>query len=164
MKITALTFIMLFSMSLVAQNTVTMDVLRPLFGKEWAGTLTYLDYGSKEQTSIQVAMTVEPVNDYEIEVTFAYPGEESANSTSRITFSEDGKTFNGQNVVAVESLGNGVTEILTSEYGEDDGKHALLTYTYVIGQNIYSNEKFVLYEGEDRAILRNSYSMRSADQ
>ncbi len=93
-----------------------------------------------------------------------YPGESSANSTSTVKFSKDGKKFNGQNVEAVESLGNGMTEIVTSEYAKDNGKSALLTYTYVIGPNIYSSEKYVLYEGANRAFLRNSYSMRPADQ
>jgi hypothetical protein len=164
MRIRTLILTMLCAITLHSQDAVTMDMLRPLFGKQWTGTLTYLDYSSGEETSIPVSMTVEPKNDRAIEFAILYPGEASANNTSTVKFSKDGKTFNGQKVEAVESLGDGMTEIVTTEKGKDNGRAATMTHTYVIGPRIYSSEKFVLYEGDDKAFLRNSYSMRATDQ
>jgi len=164
MKSILFSFCLLVSTSIIGQGTISIESLRPLFNKEWAGMLMYLDYGSNEEVSIPIKMTVEPNDDHSVMMSFVYPGEEGANNTARVEISKDGKQINGQKIESAEDIGGGNLELITSEKGEDNGKPATFTYTYIIGPQIYANEKFVHYDGAERAFVRNRYTLKSTDQ
>ena len=164
MKSIILSFSLLTSLFCLGQETLSIESLSPLFDKEWAGTLMYLDYGSKKEVSIPIKMTVEPNTARSVKMNFVYPGEEGANNSAKVEISKDGKKINGQTIESIDEIGDGNLELITSDKGKDNGKPATFTYTYIIGPNIYSNEKFVLYEGAEKAFIRNRYTLRPVDQ
>src|SRR4051794_25702517 len=96
----AITIVLAFNAA--AQNIrISADDLKPLEGKQWIGTLTYLDYRSKEKTSIKSNVTVTRSKSDKLTWMFdmQYPLEPKANSKNEVKLSPDGMTFDGETVI-----------------------------------------------------------------
>ena len=148
--------ISLFCLSAKAQ-TVSGSDLAPLVGVQWNGTLMYVDYSSGNETKIPVRLTVEREDPQTFILHFEYPQEPSANGSSTIAISNDGKTLADQTVLAKQDLFDGAIELVTESVGRDNNRKASFTHTYVIGEETFTMEKHVRYEGESTGFIRNIF-------
>ena len=141
--------------------TVSVKDFKPAFGK-WKGTLTYLDYTSGKPYSMPCNISVEKnkSNSQHLILSFEYPNEQKANDKDTAVISTDGKMIDDELVVSKSKL-KGVTQIVTEKNGVDgnDRRKALFRYTFEFSNNSFSKRKEVLFDGEDKWILRNDYKM-----
>ncbi len=99
---------------------VSAKDLKPLEGNQWVGDLTYLDYQSKELTSIKtnVIITRDSTDKLKWIFTMQYPLEPKANRTEDLVLSPDGLIFDGENVVERKKLPSGVLKVITTKPGK----------------------------------------------
>lgn len=143
--------------------TLTPKDLQPLIGKKWQGSLTYLDYTTKQPTSIESTLAVTPVEGKDREWTFAfgYPKEPGANSSSVVTLSADGRTFDGETIRERRRTKTGLV-VVTETQGQDDNRPATLEHTYTVSQKEFSIQKRVRFDGTSEWVLRNTYRWTDA--
>jgi len=134
------------------------DELDVLTGKHWTGTLTYLDYGSGELTTIPTELTVKNKGQGVYEWGTAYPKEPGHNSTDELTISSDGKVLDGENVTERMLTGN-FLKIVTEKTGTDNHKAARFGFTYLIGKNAFSRKKEVRYDVQENWFMRNELKL-----
>lgn len=150
-----------FAVTASAQSAkVSANDLRPLEGKEWVGSLAYLDYSSKRKTSIKSNITVTRSSKDKLTWVFAmkYPLEPDANHTEEVKLSPDGGSFDGETVIERTKLSNGVLRIVTSKPGKDDGRDATFRHTYLISRSSFSFRKEVKLESTTDYFERNTYT------
>lgn len=156
--------ILIISVLLVAASaqtaTISPDDLKTLEGPPWIGGLTYLDYSSNKKTLIKSNVTVSrsAADKFTWTFEYQYPDEPKANSKESVVLSPDGKTFDGETVVARTKLPPGTLRFVTTKNGEDNGKKALYRYTYLAGKNNFSVKKEVRLEGTAEFFVRNEYA------
>jgi len=128
--------------------------LTGLGGKDWAGALTYLDYGSGEKVSLDVTANV-TVKLNCLGVAISYTDEPEANSKEEICISEDGSEFGGAKLVSLQRLGPDFIALQTEGKGEDDNKPALIRQNYILSTTALTSGKEVSFDDGETWIERN---------
>lgn len=136
--------------------------LQPVEGAQWAGTLTYLDYGRNKKVSIpsNLVVTRSAADRRSWVFEYKYPDEPKADGKKTVTVGKDGRTVNGATVVERTAFVDKTLKLVTEEAGTDNDKAALLRLTYLLGAKSFSIKKEVKYEGAGEFILRNEYSWK----
>lgn len=140
--------------------TVSARDLKPLEGRQWTGTLTYLDYTSGKKTTIKSNIVVTRSSSDALSWTFEmyYPLEPAADGKDEVSLSLDGRTFNGEAVIESTKLPGGILRVVTTAPGKDDNRNATIRHTYLIGKRTFSIQKEVKFDGTDEFIERNIYN------
>ena len=156
-------FVLLITAGLntAAQEKVSISDFKPLTGK-WMGTLTYLDYtsGKPYTMSCNITVIIDEINIRQFVYDVEYPNEPKANGRDTAVINTEGKMIDDERVVSNSNVKE-VTKIVTEKSGVDgnDRRKALFRYTYEFSNNSFSKRKEVLFDGEDKWILRNEYKM-----
>ncbi len=156
-----LLLVIAFAVTASAQTaSISARDLRPIEGKQWTGTLTYLDYTSGKRTTIKSNIVVTHSGSDALSWTFEmyYPLEPAANGKDDVKLSLDGRTFNGEAVIESTRLPGGILRVVTTAPGKDDNRDATFRHTYLIGKKTFSIRKEVRFDGTDEFIERNIYS------
>jgi hypothetical protein len=114
---------------------ISMADFESLQGDGWSGTLSYLNYKSKERSSIPVALSIDTSRRYAVKYSIKYPGEEQYNDTSKIKISKDGLKIDGKPVVARIVLDTGAIQMVTAFRDKDDNRAADIRMTYTTSTN-----------------------------
>ncbi len=139
---------------------VTEKDLKPLDGKLWTGSLTYIDYTSKNKTTIESNLMVSRSVTHAMTWVFElqYPQESGAGSKDEVRISPDGRSLDGEMVIERTLLPKGVLRIVTTGPGRDDNRNAVFRHTYTISKSAFSIRKEVKFDGTDEFFERNTYS------
>lgn len=144
----------------ISGQTISPNDLKLIEGKQWIGTLTYLDYGSNKKTSIKSNVTItksdKKVGTWRFD--YAYPDEPKADSKEDAILSSDGKTFDGETVIENTKLPGGGRRIVTTKPGKDNDRTALYRFTYDFTSTKFSVRKDVLIDGSKEYFERNTYA------
>jgi hypothetical protein len=147
----------LFPINNYSQNNVTTDDLKTLLG-EWAGTLTYTDYGTNKPFTMPANLIVsQGKNNYQLILNINYPKEPNANSKDKIKISKDGSQLNKLDIKSKVVLPNGLIQITTQYSGKDNEKKALIKNIYFIGTSDFIIRKEVKFENSEDWLIRNEY-------
>lgn len=151
-----------FGGALPGSPTIKGTDLQQLTGRQWVGTLTYLDYGRNKKVSIPVTLDVTRSTKDNLTWTFTmrYPDEPKANNPDEVAISKDGRTLDGETVVERMSLPAETVKIVTEKSGTDNDKPALFRFTYTISLRSFSIRKEVRYEGTSEFFERNEYQWK----
>ena len=130
---------------------------------DWKGTLTYLDYTSKQPYSMPCNLTIKSKKkNRKLILLYEYPNEPKANNRSKLKISKDRKFLNNKPIKTQKILDDNSVE-LTVEYPGRDGnenKNALIRIIYIIGKEKFIIRKEVLFENTKESIMRNEYSFK----
>ncbi len=129
----------------------------------WQGSLTYLDYSSREPYTMFADIEIKRIGKTNKFIfSNSYPEEKSANSIDTVTVSMDGRYIDKELVRSRNKLAKGNIEILTEEVGKDgnDNKSAIIRHTYTFGEITFTSRKDVQFEGGTEWINRHEYSYR----
>jgi hypothetical protein len=144
--------------------TLTSPKIEPsdfqmLAGPKWIGTLTYLDYGDGQKTSIASTLSVTQLAEDKLKWDFdyQYPDEPKANNISTYIFSTDGSMIGDEKIVQKNTLADGTIKIISEQKSQDNSKPALLRFTRLISAKNFSIKKEVMVEGEKTFFERNEY-------
>lgn len=141
------------SASEIAADFATLE------GKEWSGSLSYLDYSKDTREAIAVSLKFEPVAESSIAFAIKYPGEAQYNSRENYKWSEDGLRLNDAEIVSRTILPGGTVEIVTESEGTDDRRLARIRTTYAISSEQFLVRKDVKFSEEDTFFNRNEYAL-----
>lgn len=136
--------------------------LQLLVGRQWTGTLNYVDYSTNKKVSIASDLIVTESSGDTLSWVFEYlyPDEPNANSKETVTISEDGKIIDGETVVERTELAGKVLRIVTEKSGTDNKKRAMFRYTYSVSVRAFSVRKEVQYDETTDFFERNQYFWR----
>ncbi len=138
-------------------TTLTQTDLSGLISDEWAGTLTYLNYGEpKEDFTIPAELDVK-LTEGGLKLYFQYPEEPDQNSDVTVLIGAEGRTLNGDTVTGKTTRPDGSTEVRTSGACEDMGRAAMCEVIYTWSTSDFEMKKMVTYAGETEAFRRNAY-------
>lgn len=146
------------TLSTYAQNIKAKDLSGAV--GTWNGTLTYLDYSSGKPftmlANLKIGLTADNMGYI---MGYEYPKEPHANS-SDTTFIV-GDQFGKDKIVEFKKTSDGGYKLITEILGNDgnDNKKAILRHTYLLKSNTYSIIKEVKFEGTNKWIKRNEYSL-----
>ena len=139
----------------VTTNTVATETavvaagdIDRLTREPWRGTLTYLDYTSRAQTTIKSSLLMSRLpeqSDGAIawDMSVGYTDEPHANSGETAVLARNGRVFRGANVLERTILTDGMVRVVTEQDGEDDGRAARLRFVYLLGEKHCSIQKLV---------------------
>lgn len=150
---TLLTLIITCSMH--AQDTLQLSDFEILNNTNWKGQLTYKDYQSGKQTSIDATMQIE-IKDDKIVSTMQYTYEPHKNNRSSVKIKKKGTYFGNEKVIN-NRLENGVRTFVTMYQGKDNGKKATMYITRVFFEDSYTVTKEVQYLNTEERFVRNRY-------
>lgn len=140
-----------------AQVTVSMEDFDVLAGDGWEGSLTYLNYGSDQRSTIPVKMAIEILGKHSLRIAIRYPGEEQYNDAEKIKISRNGKRVDGYDLVARELQPDGALVLTAIGSGRDDDRKADIQMVYFISANEFRIEKNVRFDQDDNFFNRNVY-------
>ena len=132
-------------------------------GKDWAGTLTYLDYGSGKNVAIAVEANVTVKGDC-MTVALIYPDEPEANDATETCISENGAAFGDAPLISLQRLGPDFIAFQTETGGEDDGKPARIRQNYILSHQALTSGKEVSFDGGETWLQRNEFDMERASK
>ena len=129
-----------------------------LTGPPWVGTLTYLDYTSKKQTTIDSSLIVVRTSDTPPAWEFGvgYANEPHADSKEDVSLKDGGRTLGDEQVVSRISLPDGVLFITECD-GRDDNRAARFRFEHSITAHEYSKRKLVRFDGTSEFFERHIY-------
>lgn len=135
-----------------------------LTNKKWAGTLSYLDYGSAKLVQIQTELEVIASTKEKGCYTWItkYPLEPTHNSTDEIIISTDGSSIDEEMVKTRSVLKDGTLKFITEREGSDNNKKALFRITYFISKSQFFRKKEVRYLEDKNWFTRNELSLKIA--
>jgi len=132
--------------------------LTGLGGEDWAGTLTYLDYGSGEKVAIPVRANV-TVKLGCVRLGLIYPGEPEANSIDEICISEDGRKFGDAGLISLQRLEPNFIAFQTEADGQDDNKPARIRQNYILSRAAFTSGKEVSFDDGETWTERNEFDL-----
>ena len=156
-KIFTLVCSLCFVINLYAQETIATNDFAILDNTSWTGTLTYIDYQSGKPTDIATTMQIK-ISDMTIEQNIQYVWEPNKNVKSRTKIKKDGSVLGNQKVISKILKEDDTMQIITTLKGKDDGKKAILYYTYEFNSNSYKVTKEVQFNDSGERFMRNCYS------
>lgn len=146
MKFILTAIILTFSLSCYGQTKITSEDLKLAIGN-WEGSITYLDYQSNKPFTMPANLLVKQgKNENSLVLNNSYPNEPKANNSDKIRIAKNGLLLNKNEVTSREELENGGIQIQTEHEAKDDGRKALIRYTYSIGSNVFTIRKEVQFE------------------
>lgn len=161
MKKTISAIAALLLVSVIHAQSISADDLRSLPG-DWKGKLTYLDYSSNKEVSIQATLKAEMKKENSIRLHFDYPAEPGYGSKEQYTISDNGKMVNDMKVIERTTLSDGSLKIVLENRGKDgnDQKLAVFHHVFELGKNSFMLSKLVKFEGQEKFFQRNQYSFQ----
>jgi hypothetical protein len=150
----------MLSLSSYGQTKITSEDLKMVIGN-WEGSITYLDYQTNKPFTMPANLIVKQGKDENrLVLNNIYPNEPKANSSDKITVTKNGLLFNKNEVTSREELENGLIQIQTDHMAKDDGKKALIRYTYIIESDLFIIRKEVQFEESSDWIKRSEFNYR----
>ena len=143
--------------------TLRTSDLSGLGGKDWAGQLTYLDYGSDKKAALDVDASV-TVKLNCLSIALSYPDEPAANSKDELCISENGSEFDGAPLVSIQRLGPDFIAFQTETTGEDDNKPALIRQNYILSHQALTSGKEVSFDDGETWIERNELDVERTNE
>jgi hypothetical protein len=145
-----------------AGAAVTAADIDLLTGAPWNGTLTYLDYTSREHTTIKSSLSVtrlpaRPDSAIAWDMRLGYADEPQANSGETAVLTRDGRVFRDGAVLERTVLPDGSVRIVTERDGEDDHRNARFRFVYLLGREQSSIQKLVRFTPQDAFFERHIY-------
>ncbi|MBS1723253.1 MAG: hypothetical protein JSS66_09910 [Armatimonadetes bacterium] len=133
--------------------------LQRLTDRPWRGTLTYLDYSSNKHTTIKSTLVVERVAGGPTSWMwyFGYTDESSHDSGQTLELKFDGKRFDDESVVSRKMLPQRRVEVVTQSRGKDNDRPATMRHVYRIGDDEFSLQLLVRYDGTNQFFERHIY-------
>jgi hypothetical protein len=132
-----------------------------LAGPTWRGTLTYLNYGSNEKSTIRSTLLVANVSEGVWSWATGYDDEPHADSASQVRLINAGAAIQSgdtvEHVLSRVARGDSV-EIITRHQGTDDNRQATIQRVYEITPGRFSIVKLVRFEGEAEFFERHAYN------
>ncbi len=127
----------------------------------WKGSLTYLDYTSRQEVVIpcDVDATVNKKQRV-VQLVYTYPAEPAYNSRDKLRIAADGSRVQDQRVVSRKTMSDGTLEFITEETGYDDHKNCTIRRIIVLSNTTFSIAKWVKYQDGDDFIRRNIFSWK----
>lgn len=134
-----------------------------LVGKNWVGSLEYLDYQSAKPVTLKcnLKVTRDKASPRTWKFALGYGDEPKANRENLVVLSQDGKSFYGD-TVSSRSYKAGqhnkfTIRITTESQGTDNNKKATLRHLYTITPTSFTDQKLVEFAGESHFFQRNIY-------
>jgi hypothetical protein len=145
--------------SAAAGSVLTEADVDSLCGKPWVGGLTYLDYQSKKETTIDSSLIVKRVGTTPAAWEFGvgYSKEPHADAKETVALSPDGRMLGDERVISREALPDGGVRFVTEATGQDDNRPARFRFEHTITANEYTRRKLVCFEGESEFFQRHIY-------
>jgi hypothetical protein len=145
-----------------ADAVVTAADIDRLTGAPWSGTLTYLDYTSRAQTTIRSSLLVTrlpapSVGSFAWDMRVGYADEPNANDGETALLMSGGRVFRGGQVMERMDLPDGTVRIVTEKDGEDDRQVARLRFVYLLGEKQVSIQKLVRFTPQEAFFERHIY-------
>ncbi|MCB2379120.1 DoxX family membrane protein [Hymenobacter sp. BT635] len=143
--------------------TVTMQELLPV-ARQWNGTLTYLDYSTKQPVSLPTSLGARQSAPRELTLQFVYtePSGQQVTGADQLRLSADGATVEWDDVllqvISKTPLPDHTAELVLEGRGQDDGKSCLIRKTLVLSATQFSVSKQVKYATSEEFVTRNTYS------
>jgi len=145
--------------STAAQHKISIDDFRMLEGK-WKGTLTYLDYKSNTETTMQANTMVEIINDTEFNQYVYYSGEPDKNGMTRYGIKENGTMLNDRKLIERTKQPDGSLKLVFESKGPDgnDNKPATFNHILFISSAIFTVTKMVKFDDGKDFFRRHIYA------
>jgi hypothetical protein len=145
-----------------AGAAVTAADIDRLTGAPWNGTLSYLDYTSREQTTIKSSLVVtrlppRPDSAAAWDLRLGYADEPQANSGETAVLARGGRVFREGEVLERTVLPDGTVRIITEQDGEDDRRSARFRFVYLLGREQCSIQKLVRFTPQEAFFERHIY-------
>lgn len=164
--VAAILVIVLFVNPVQAQTTTqdfktTISDFKLLAGK-WKGQLTYLDYTSNKNVSMEANTLFEMVSDSSFDQFIYYTDEPHKNADSRYTIRENGRVLNEMKLV--ERKEEKEKLLMIFEYRGPDGndnRMATMQRIMELSGKVLTITKMVKYDGENLFIQRHQYRFSS---
>jgi len=139
---------------------VTIDDFRRLEGDNWEGSLSYLNYGSDNRSTIPVKAAIKVLGKKALQYAIQYPGEEQYNAKERLKLSSDGTRIDGFIITSREQTADGMLILTTEGTGRDDNRPAEVQLIYTVAADRFSIRKNVRFKSSEAYLNRNEYSFR----
>lgn len=150
---------------------ISASDLDRLTGAPWTGTLTYRDYQTNKETTIESTLEVIKLpglaqvgNDFadagvvpRWEFRFGYPREPKANSTNIVQLSHDGRRFDNELVIKRSESPENTLRFITQSRGSDNDKPATFRHLYALTDNSFTITKLVKPDDAVDFFERNAY-------
>lgn len=158
MKYFFISLLFVLSLRIGAQTVITQKDFLPIAGK-WTGTLTYLDYTSKDTVRIPANTLIELSGNNGYDQYLYYTAETDKNEKSTYMISPDGKMLNDMSLVEKSSAADGSLQLIFESNGIDgnDRRPARFRHIILLGEKNYSITKLVRFEGEEAYFQRHRY-------
>ena len=145
-----------------AGAAVTAADIDLLTGAPWNGTLSYLDYTSRKQTTIKSSLVVarlpsRPDSAFAWDMRVGYADEPQANSGETAVLSRGGHVFRDGEVLERTVLPDGSVRVITERDGEDDNRDARFRFVYLLGREQCSIQKLVRFTPQEAFFERHIY-------
>ena len=138
-----------------SQPKITISDFQVLNNTNWKGSLTYLDYQSGEQNTIDTELQIK-IDKETVIYNQQYTYEPNKNNASKVKIKKEG-TYYGNEQVVSNSFKNGKRTITTSYKGKDNGEHATMYITRTFDTSELTITKKVKYDNASESFVRNTY-------
>lgn len=155
MKTVTTILIYLVVSTLSAQNSLNLSDFEILNNTQWKGQLTYKDYQSGKQQTIDATMQIK-IEGKKITSSVQYTYEPNKNNTYSVKLKKNGTYFGNEKVIS-NTFKNGTRTFITTYEGRDNGKKATMYITHQFNDTSYTFTKEVQYENETERFTRNTY-------
>ncbi|TCK69129.1 hypothetical protein DFQ05_0644 [Winogradskyella wandonensis] len=157
MKTLLTTFALLFTVITInAQDTISLSDFESMNNTSWEGTLTYKDYQSGKQETVDATMQFKIEGDKLIS-NVQYTYEPSKNHKGSVKIKKNGTYFGNEKVLSFKEE-NGTKTLVTTYQSRDNGKKADMFITHTLTDSTYTVTKEVSYLDSDEKFVRNTYS------
>lgn len=146
----------------MSHNQTSINDFKRLTGT-WKGQLTYLDYTSNNNVSMEANTLFEIVSDSSFDQFIYYSAEPHKNADSRYTIRENGSVLNEMKLVERKEEKGKL--LLVFEYRGPDGndnRMATMQRIMELSGKVLTIIKMVKYDGEDHFIQRHQYRFSSS--
>jgi len=138
-------------------QTISIDEIEFLIGREWRGTMTNWDFKTEEAVEVPAVLFVQPDGRRNLRLVYRYPADSDNISQTLMKIRKNSTRIGKNTIISKRKSKDGTLTILTKGEGKIQKQKVRYSYVYKFGPNIFAIKREIYYLETDITIVANDY-------
>jgi len=138
-------------------QTISIEEIEFLIGREWRGTMTNWDFKTEEAVEVPAVLFVQPDGRRNLRLVYRYPSDSDNISQTLMKIRKNSTRIGKNTIISKKKSKDGTLTIKTSGEGKIQKQKVKYSYIYQFGPNIFAIKRDIYYLETDITITANDY-------
>lgn len=139
-------------------QTISIDEIEFLIGREWRGTMKNWDFKTEEAVEVPAILFVQPDGRRNLRLVYRYPADSDNISQTLMKIRKNSTRIGKNTIITKKKKKDGTIIITTNGEGKIQKQKVRYNYVYKFGPDVFAIKREIYYIETDITIVANDYN------